>query len=344
MSEIADIDEVDGSSSTDYLQKFGYREYDGIRISRKKRILSMIEFEVKSTWSRSTFGKVLLVIIMVLNFFVIIFGATIAERFETGYPGGRQAYIDDALNSFVANYVTLGDSSYISSGPEFFTFGGPPIGFLLLILFAIAGSGLFADDKSGKVIEVYLSRLQKKEYVAGKIGSLLVYINFFLLLPMILVVTLMLQSWSEPQFAYWFFYLRVIWFSLLFSLVIGLPILYLSSLLEKRNYVSLGFFLFYMIASIFGDIAIFSDESNEFLLLLSPDIFLSLLAFVALGDYNLGLGGESFDGINIPGAPFSLNDGAGLEYWHVYAAAFAWITLFTILLSLKINKLTTEEL
>ena len=53
--------ETKSESETEYLEIFGYREYKGIRTSRLRRLLSIVEFEVRSTWSRSTFGKVLLV-------------------------------------------------------------------------------------------------------------------------------------------------------------------------------------------------------------------------------------------------------------------------------------------
>ena len=90
----------------------------------------MMDFEVRSTWSRSTFGKVLLVIIMVMNFFTIIFSAGIGNFIDqNNYPGGKQAYFDDALHSFVSTYVSSGDGGPVTAGPEYFTFGGPPIGF-----------------------------------------------------------------------------------------------------------------------------------------------------------------------------------------------------------------------
>ncbi|MCE7737264.1 MAG: ABC transporter permease subunit [Candidatus Heimdallarchaeota archaeon] len=337
---------TNSEGETEYLEKFGYREYEGIRTSRLRRILSIVEFEVRSTWSRSTFGKVLLVILMVMNFFTILFSSGLADSFQSGYPGGRQAYIDDALHSFIATYISFNDAGYIIAGPEYQSFGGPNLGFLLIALFAIAGSGLFADDKNGKVIEIYLSRITKKEYIIGKVGAILTYINLFLMIPLIVVVTLMLQSWGEPQFQYWELYLRIIWFSFLYSLVIGMIILFLSSILEKRNYASLAFFLIYMVGSIFSQRAIESNTSNEFLILLSPDYFLGLLAYVALGDYQLGFGG-GFDfetGDFRSSKLLDLNDGTGLEYWHIYGIAFAVIALFASLLSWKINRLTTEEL
>ncbi|MFV2014036.1 MAG: ABC transporter permease [Candidatus Heimdallarchaeota archaeon] len=337
---------TNNEGDTEYLEKFGYRQYEGIRTSRLRRILSIIEFEVRSTWSRSTFGKVLLVILMVMNLFIILFSSELINAFQSGYPGGRQAYINDALHSFVSTYIGFMDTGYIIAGPEYQSFGEPNLGFLLIALFAIAGSGLFADDKNGKVVEIYLSRITKKEYVIGKIGAILTYINLFLMIPIMVVVTLMLQSWGEPQIQYWELYLRIIWFSFLYSLVIGMIILFLSSILEKRNYASLAFFLIYLVGSIFSLEAIQSNPSNEFLILISPDYFLALLAYVALGDYDLGFGGAVMHGDSDSSGVngLNLNDGAGLEYWHIYGITFAIIALFVPLLSWKINRLTTEEL
>jgi hypothetical protein len=68
--------------------------------------------------------------------------------------------------------------------------------------------------------------------------------------------------------------------------------------------------------------------------------FLALLAYICLGDFHLGLTYQ-YDG-NIE--PFLLDDGKGLEHYHVILTVVLIITLLSVFLAYKIRKMTTEEL
>ncbi|MHA2092661.1 MAG: hypothetical protein ACW98K_17585 [Candidatus Kariarchaeaceae archaeon] len=326
----------------DFLEKFGYRVYSGTAQSRKSRVWSMIIFEVKSTWARSTFGKVLLVIIAMFNLIAITAIAATSNVFVSELPETqRDEAIRDTLNNFVAEYVSFGDN-YIQGGTQQIGLNiNMELGILIMGLFAIAGSGLFADDKSGKVTEIYLSRLQKKEYVVAKIGSIIIYINLFLMLPLLIMGALNVQSIKQTtHFDQWDFYLGIILYSLAASLLLGLLILTFSIYAEKRQYASLGFFIFYLLTSIIGSILTEGGVSNEFLLMISPSNLLMLLAYVCLGDFHLGLGYEWDENVQ----PFSLNDGSGLEWFHVIGVFLGLVIILSSILAYKINKLTTEEL
>ena len=85
-----------------------------------------------------------------------------------------------------------------------------PLGIFVISLFAIAGSGMFADDKQGKVIEIYLSRLQKREYVLGKIGAIMVYINLFLMIPLLITGGLYVQSFGINHLSVLSYYFGII--------------------------------------------------------------------------------------------------------------------------------------
>lgn len=332
-------------ASTEYLEKFGYREYQGKIGDRKSRIWAIIKFEVTSTWHRSTFGKVILIVLMVLNFIQITIAATFGSLSVEGSEAQKDEAARDTLNSFIANYLNFGDS-YIKAGTlgQSFEFRFPPITILTIALFAISGSGFFSDDRAGKVVEIYLSRLQKKEYIIGKIGAILIYINLFLMLPLLVTGALFVQSSDRiSHFEAWDFYLGIIIYSLLASLIIGLAILSLSIMAEKRQYASLGFFLIYMIGSIFAIILIEQDPDNEFFLLLSPSYLFVLLAFICLQDFKLGIE-ESTRGFGGQTIPFLLDDGQGLEYFHVLGTVFVVIGLLIAFLSIKIKRMTTEEL
>ncbi|MFX1277766.1 MAG: hypothetical protein ACFFAT_22330, partial [Promethearchaeota archaeon] len=227
----------------------------------------------------------------------------------------------------------------ILSNSEGFSYGlGMGLGFFLLIVIGLAGSGFFADDKKGKVIEIYLTRLEKREYIIGKIGAIIIYINIFVLIPLLLIGILYVQALEEDHLDFLNYYLGIITYSILCSIILGLFILVLSIFVEKRSYASLIFFLFFFFGSIIGNIIAGEFIKNEFLFLISPSNFLVLLAYACLGDNDLGVR----DGKMV--LKLNLDNGAGLEYWHIFLLAFIYILIFSLILAYKMWKITTEEL
>jgi len=321
--------------STDYLEKFGYRQYQGERTGKWTRILNFMRFEVVSTWDKSTFGKVILIIVLLINALGVIFSA---------FGGTSNVPTEakrNALNSFVATYIVVGLNPVVA-GLQ--VAGGLSIGvgIFIIILFAIAGSGFFADDKQGKVIEIYLSRTSKSNYIISKIGGMIVYVNIFLALPLLLVGGLQVQSYGLNHLQLLDFYGGIILFSLVSSLILSLGILVLSSLVEKRQYASLGFFLIYFLASSITPTFYLNNPDNELLLLISPSILLVLTAYLCLGDFNLGLNRGLFSPEGV--TPLVLNDGVGLEWYHIILVLLAYVVVLGGILTYKIQKLTTEEL
>jgi hypothetical protein len=260
---------------------------------------------------------------------------------STAMGGGfglNDELIRDSLNGFISNYLSFGDG-FIVSTTEVMSLGfSMNLGVLLIAVFGIAGSSLFADDISGKVIEIYLSRLQKKEYVIGKIGAIILYINIFVMIPLLVMGIFFVQALGMNHLEYLGFFWGIILFSLLSSVILGLFILSLSISVEKRTYANLIFFLTFIFGSIIGLSIAMSDFENELLFLISPSNFLVLLSYVCLGDLNLGYRGMG--GM----APLVLNDGVGLEAWHVLLQAFILILVFSLYLAFKIKKMTTEKL
>ncbi|MFX1442769.1 MAG: hypothetical protein ACFFHV_05090 [Promethearchaeota archaeon] len=324
--------------SPDYLQKFTYRLYDGKFQPRWMRVLYLIRFELISTWRKSKFAKYLMVVILVFSFFSIL-GAARLRSIEIE-DGEGKVVVRDALNESIASYFAI-NLSFILSNPDGITYGlGRGLGMLLLIVIGLAGSGFFADDKYGKVIEIYLSRLEKREYLVGKVGAIVIYINIFVLIPLIITGVLFVQSLEKDHEKFIDFYTGIILYSVLCSIILGLFILVLSIFVEKRAYASLIFFLVFLFGNIIGIAIVYDNLDNEFLLLVSPTNFLVLLAYVCLGDYDLGVWDakkEKYIGLN-------LNNGIGLEYWHVFLQAFLLILVFSLILAYKIWKTTTEEL
>ncbi|MHA2252131.1 MAG: hypothetical protein ACXAD7_17330 [Candidatus Kariarchaeaceae archaeon] len=342
------IDQTENNSH-EYLQKFGYRVYQKELTGRKSRVFSLIWFELTSTWNRSTLGKVLLVILMVINFITLTVSVGSSEAILVDLEGQQDEVIRDALNRFAANYIAFA-GEYIHPGThETGLRMNPPVAILFIALIAIAGSGFFADDKHGKVIEIYLSRIQKKEYVIGKIGAIIIYINVFLMIPLLVVGALNVQAITlTSHLDQWDYYVGIIFYSTLTSIILGLAILVLSSLVEKRAYASLAFFMIYVLGARITQILISSNKSNEFLILLNPSHFFALLAYVCLFDYKLGIGRGfegGFEGVFLGSVePLILNDGTGLEYYHILGVALLLIITLGSFLAFKIHRLTTEEL
>ncbi len=321
------------SSSTEFLQKFTYRPFEGEFEPRWKRVLYLIRFELISTWRKSKFARLLMTITFVFSFFTII-GAVLLTF-------GNDVVMRDALNESVASYLALSPFISPSSGGVFISMGSiTGLGILILMVIGLGGSGFFADDKQGKVIEIYLSRLQKREYVTGKVGAIVLYINILVLLPLILKGVLFVQALGENHFHYLDYYLGMIAYCILISIILGLFILVLSIYVEKRSYASLIFFIFFVFGSIIGEMIRIGIPNSEILLLISPSNFLVLLAYVCLGDYDLGVSGGNF----FTNVELNLDNGVGLEYWHVFLVAIIIIFILTLTLVYKIHKTTTEEL
>ncbi|MFX1257680.1 MAG: ABC transporter permease subunit [Promethearchaeota archaeon] len=337
--DLNDTIEDVNSNSTEYLQKFTYRSYDGKFQPRWMRILHLIRFELISTWRKSKFAKVLIVIVLVFSLFAIIGASTVKLLDEEGEVIDDEKVIRDALNEAIANHLAM--NSLILSNSDGISYGlGMGLSFLLIIVIGLAGSGFFADDKKGKVIEIYLSRLEKREYITGKVGAIVIYINIFVLLPLLITGLLYVQALEEDHVEFLDFYLGIITYSILCSIILGLFILVLSIFVEKRAYASLIFFLVFLFGGIIGNWIAEENMNNEFLLLISPSNFLVLLAYVCLGDYDLGVWDDKQEKVR----PLNLDNGFSLEYWHIFLLAFIYILIFSLILAYKIWKTTTEEL
>src|SRR3990172_3903614 len=156
---------------TEYVQRFGYRKYTGGTDPRWMRIARLAWFEVTSTWRKSSFGKIVIVVIFVINFFTIFALAAIIRVFSGERdPVENTALLRMEISNLVSYYLSISSEGLRPAGLIRFTIM-MNIGFLLIPLLGIAGSGLFADDKQGHLIEIYLAKLRRIEYAAGKVGA-----------------------------------------------------------------------------------------------------------------------------------------------------------------------------
>jgi len=95
--------------TNEYVEKFGYRKYEGKVEPRWKRIWSLVWFELISTWHKSTMGKILLIIVIVVNLMVITFGSLfISAIIEDFSEAERSEAISTLLHSMVGSYLSMG--------------------------------------------------------------------------------------------------------------------------------------------------------------------------------------------------------------------------------------------
>ncbi|MFX1512798.1 MAG: hypothetical protein ACFFCQ_09450 [Promethearchaeota archaeon] len=334
----------------EYVERFGYRKYEGKIEARWKRIWNLARFELINTWHKSTFGKVILIVLIIVNFFSITVDALIIAQVEKSEFIYWNQMINASLRDFVARYYALGllfgmaviridvpDEQFVPLGMTGIFFF---LGFLLIGLISISGSGIFADDRQGKVIEIYLSKLQTSEYVIGKILAIFLYINFFTTLPLFSLGVFYVQALGETHLDFLDYYVGILLSGILNSLLLSLFILIFSIMAEKRSFASLGFFLSYLMFTLFGGIIYqvqvnTQDSPNEFLYLLSPSTFCALVTYSCFRTYELKIGHDTL---------LDLNDGSGLDFYHIFGLSFLLIMLMTLFLLYRVKRMTTEEL
>ncbi|MHA2366738.1 MAG: hypothetical protein ACXAC7_22485 [Candidatus Hodarchaeales archaeon] len=302
----------------EYIERFAYRKYTGLRESRWKRVWALAWFEIISTWHKTTIGKIFF-IILIINNFIIILSAVSSLVTITDIDPKQDVLI--FLKSYIRPYFNLS--------------GAGGYGLFIIPAIMIAGSGYFADDRQGQLFEVYLTRLTRREYMMGKLIGMILFTNIFTTLPLILTVLFFVHGTGEDHLQFIEFYFRVIIFGIMVALLLGLLILLLSSIVEKRAYASLSGVLIYIMGSLFGGGNFFWDPSNDFLLLLSTTTFISLLGHSLIGD-NEFVVRDYFS--------IYLNDGMGLEAYHVIGIAIVTIIVIFLLLIYRIQRLTNEEI
>ncbi|MFW9846184.1 MAG: hypothetical protein ACFFD6_05525, partial [Candidatus Thorarchaeota archaeon] len=171
-----------------YVRKFGFRRFTGVRKARWYRIISVAWFNLIEAIRRSGFTKMLLVfmffsiliqdvLIIVISWFLPFLGGTITinDLF-------RMAYADSVLGMVsLVNRITVLDFGFMP-----FNISAIGISFIWLLLMAIVGGGLIADDKLYRTTEVYFSRISRLEYVLGKLMSLILFSTVVVVLPSVI--------------------------------------------------------------------------------------------------------------------------------------------------------------
>ena len=67
----------------------------------------------------------------------------------------------------------------------------------MLIGLILIGAGLISDDKRYKVLDIYDSKIDRKTYLTGKYGTLILFGNLLFTLPCIIEWGLLIIKWEE---------------------------------------------------------------------------------------------------------------------------------------------------
>ncbi len=336
------------SNTGDFVQKFGYRTFKGELQGRLSRIFSLFIFEVKEAWNRSTIGKVILIIVLVLQFMSIALTALfIGAIFNiVGELNGmtKKEFVVESIYSTASSYLSVGVATVVGRA-SVGTFGVSGIGILIIPLIGIYGSGLIADDRQGKAVELYLSKLRREEYIVGKFLTIYVLTNALVTLPILFTSILYIQAFSLSLIEFIIPLGKVLLYCFTITFIYALGSITASSLVEKRAYASLAFFFFILISSIFGLLTFSQSTNNEFLVLLSPSNFNVVLAYLMFGES--GIRTISSLGAAGPGVSFNaigFYDGKGLEWFHIYGFTILIILVLGVIFIYRIQKMTGEEL
>ncbi len=317
----------DALSDDTYIRKFGFRRFTGVRQNRVYRIIAVAWFNLIEAIRRSGFTKMLLVfmffsiliqdvLIIVISWFLPFIGdpMTINELF-------RDAYADSVLGMVsLVNRITVLQFGFMP-----FNISSVGISFIWLLLMAIVGGGLIADDRLHRTTEVYFSRISRLEYMIGKLMSLILFSTVVIVLPSIIQYFLLSYGLETDLLVNIDLMFWGIGFTLLAAFILSLIILAMSSFTKRRAVATLTFFIAAIVMSSFYS-ALGLAQSESMILLLDFVGAIALLGAMALG----------YESLDINGRDIFFNNGIGVEGPMVIAVVLVVLVLGILALILTL--------
>ncbi|MGB9906347.1 MAG: ABC transporter permease [Candidatus Saccharicenans sp.] len=162
-------------------------------------------------------------------------------------------YISERLEDF--KFMAQGAEKTLQVNPAFFKtyLSMDFIFFMILLLMALGGAGLIADDFRQKAIQLYLARpLTRLDYLLGKAGVVMFFVGLLTLIPAVALLLLKLLFSGSFRFFldYPWLILSIIFYSAFLMLFFTSFILLASSLSRNRNYVIALIFAAYYLSEI----------------------------------------------------------------------------------------------
>ena len=165
-------------------------------------------------------------------------------------------YISERLEDFQFMVRGRDPSGFLKIGPESFRlyFANDGLLFLMVMVLVLAGAGLISDDLKFNSLQLYFSRpLRKRDYLGGKMLTLIFFLLLVTLVPGLLFVVFKVIFSGSFSFlaAYPWLPVSVVAFSLFLSVFLSIYTLLISSLSRNRRFVSILIFLVYIFSDIF---------------------------------------------------------------------------------------------
>lgn len=162
-------------------------------------------------------------------------------------------YISERLEDF--RFMAQGAERTLQVNPAFFKsyLSLDFIFFMILLLMALGGAGLIADDFRYKAIQLYFARpLTRLDYLLGKSGVVMFFVGLLTMVPAIILLILKLLFSGSLKFFldYPWLILSIIFYSAFLMIFFTSFVLLASSLSKNRNYVIAIIFAAYYLSEI----------------------------------------------------------------------------------------------
>ncbi len=162
-------------------------------------------------------------------------------------------YISERLEDF--KFMAQGAEKTLQVNPGFFKtyLSQDFIFFMILLLMALGGAGLIADDFRHKAIQLYFARpLTRLDYLLGKAGVVAFFVGLLTLVPAIVLFLLKLLFSGSFKFFldYPWLLLSIIFYSAFLMVFFTCYVLLASSISKNRNYVIALIFAVYYLSEI----------------------------------------------------------------------------------------------
>ena len=251
-----------------YVRRFGFRKFSGVRKNWVYRVISVGWFNLVETVRRSGFTKMLLIFMFVNLLIQDAVIVLITSFIPPGYIGitldeiFRGVYVESVLGMVsILNRITdptLSAISFIS-----IISGGTSLMWLLLI--AILGGGLIADDRLNKTTEAYFSRISRFEYIMGKLLSLVI---FSAIVPAVIQYFILSFSLKTDIFANIGLLLWSIGFTMIAVIIVSTLTLAISSLTTRRTVATMALIIIGIVTSALpGSFGFLYNPDTPFLLI-----------------------------------------------------------------------------
>jgi ABC-type transport system involved in multi-copper enzyme maturation permease subunit len=314
-----------------YVRKFSFRAFEGTRKGRIYRLWATSWQWWTHQWERSRAVKILLgfliFILVMTNLFLLSFKDFMLNTInpQTGEQITTNDLLEDNLLALVRGVVTFQTtfSSESSGGGEMMmSIGGLSIFFLILV--ALVGSGLIADDISNQTTEIYYSKLERHEYILGKFGAFFLFGNIVIVLPFVLEFFLLVAGLGEISLIQAFpVLIQSILITEIMVLTFASIVLGFSALTSRRLYAGLTAFMFLFVMNMIIPSLAFSGGEVGFQILFDVLTLLLLTSFIITGTTEVIYypHGETADISYV----IDLANGSGIESWMVIGALAMYI-------------------